>query len=51
MENIQVKVIPVIEVTYSTGAGTEKDPCREVVEYHLIDGTLVGKTDPFMLSE
>lgn len=51
MENIQVKVIPVIEVTYSTGDGTEKDPCREVFEYHLIDGTLVGKTDPFMLSE
>lgn len=51
MDNIKARIIPVVEVIYCTGDGTENDPCREVVEYHLIDGTLVGKTDHVMLSE
>lgn len=46
MNNVKAKLIEVIEVTYCTGQGTENDPCREVVEYHLPDGTLIGVSDP-----
>ncbi len=51
MENARARLIEVIEVTYCTGHGTENDPCREVVEYHLPDGTLIGVSDPVKLSQ
>lgn len=47
MDNVNARIVSMIEVTYNTGDGTEKNPSREVVEYHLTDGTLIARNDPF----
>lgn len=47
MDCVKARMVSMIEVTYNTGDGTEKNPSREVVEYHLPDGTLIARNDPF----
>lgn len=42
----QAKIITVIVTKSLRGAGTEEDPCREVLQYWKIDGKLIGEEDP-----
>lgn len=39
------RVIQVIESDVSRGEGKEGDPCRNVVQYHTLDGTLLAERD------
>lgn len=40
------KVIQVIETRALKGIGTEKDKCREVIQYWDFDGKLLAEKDP-----
>ncbi|EIS9524068.1 carboxypeptidase [Clostridioides difficile] len=40
------KVIQVIEVKFTRGAGTKEDLAREVIQYWSFNGLLLGEYDP-----
>lgn len=41
------RVERVIVSFVSRGKGTEKSPCRQVLQVHNFDGTLMAENDPF----
>lgn len=41
-----VELIPVIRTESLRGEGTEKDPCRTVIQYWSLDGKLLAEKDP-----
>lgn len=40
------RVIQVIETRALKGTGTEKDLCREIIQYWDFDGNLLAENDP-----
>ncbi|MBS6954894.1 MAG: carboxypeptidase [Enterocloster asparagiformis] len=45
------RVIQVIETKEIKGAGTEKDPVREVIQYWDLDGKRLATSDPNLAYE
>ena len=41
----KAEVISVIKTVALKGAGTENDPCREVIQYWSLDGKLLADND------
>lgn len=41
----KAEVIAVIKTTALKGAGTENDPCREVIQYWDFEGNLLAQND------
>lgn len=39
----EVKIIQVIEVKSIVGKGIAEDPCRQIIEYYNLDGTLLAR--------
>lgn len=42
------KIIPVIKTESLRGEGTEKDPCRTVIQYWSLNGELLAEKDPLL---
>lgn len=40
-----LKVISVVELKFTIGAGTQEDPVRQVTEYWSLDGSRLGFVD------
>lgn len=47
----EARVVEVIEVVFTRGAGVEGDPVREVRQYRQKDGVLIVEIDAFETKE